>query len=204
MDENRNITSPSLQNPIIATSQELNQTSIPKQQTQSYHLYIKFIFFGIIILALGIGSGYYLGIKKTQQAFIIKGCPLESNYCPDGSTSWRTGPDCKFSPCTTTKPTTTPIKATPTPILKPTAKVQNTIPNSVEKCTTDKDCPTNTFCDYSYPGGMGPNGYVSGTPFGSQKCIFRCQSNEDCPSNLCQNYSIVGGDVVLSIKGCKQ
>lgn len=75
--------------------------------------------------------------------------------------------------------------------------------NLAQKCSTDKDCPNNSFCDYSMPGGMGPNGFVSGQPYGSQKCILKCQSNDECLSKQCQEFEIVVGDISSAQKGCK-
>jgi hypothetical protein len=74
--------------------------------------------------------------------------------------------------------------------------------NHDQKCSTDKDCPNNTFCDYSIPGGMGPNGFVSGQPYGSQQCILKCQNDNQCPNGQCQTFEIVGGDIVIPQKGC--
>jgi hypothetical protein len=75
--------------------------------------------------------------------------------------------------------------------------------NTVKTCKTDIDCSANYFCDYSEPGGMGPNGFVSGTPSGSQQCILKCQDNAHCPSGLCQTFEIVFGDISMNQKGCK-
>lgn len=75
--------------------------------------------------------------------------------------------------------------------------------NSNAKCSSNNDCPSNTFCDYSLPGGMGPNGPVTGQPYGSQECIVKCQSNSQCPSKQCQSYEIAMGDVINTQKGCK-
>lgn len=75
--------------------------------------------------------------------------------------------------------------------------------NISTKCTTDKDCSSTSFCDYNSPGGMGPNGFVAGEPYGSQKCILKCQSDDQCPSGQCQNFEIVIGDILDHVKGCK-
>jgi hypothetical protein len=70
------------------------------------------------------------------------------------------------------------------------------------KCTSDKDCTENTFCDYSQPGGMGPNGYVSGKPYGSQKCIQVCSKDSDCATKKCVKHDIVTGDIITGKLGC--
>jgi len=71
-----------------------------------------------------------------------------------------------------------------------------------QKCFNDKDCQSNTFCDYSNPGGIGPNGFVSGQPYGSQKCILKCQDDNQCSNGQCQTFEIVIGDIVINQKGC--
>lgn len=73
----------------------------------------------------------------------------------------------------------------------------------VQKCTHDKDCPINTFCDYSVPGGMTPDGYQSGTPSGTQTCIQKCQINDDCPNKLCEYFYIHFSGLANTQKGCK-
>lgn len=87
---------------------------------------------------------------------------------------------------------------------------QNLIPVSApalvpsnSECTSDNDCPANSFCDYSLPGGNGPNGVVFGEPSGSQKCILRCQNDNQCPSHQCRSYEIIIGDIRDSSKGCQ-
>lgn len=77
------------------------------------------------------------------------------------------------------------------------------ISNEKFECSSDQDCPTTSFCDKSTPGGMGPSGAVSGTPYGSMKCIQKCTSSRDCKSgSVCIDYSLSGGDIIIHKKGC--
>lgn len=80
--------------------------------------------------------------------------------------------------------------------------ISSRVINLEQKCTSDTDCPNNAFCDISHPGGMGPNGYVSGQSYGSQKCIYTCNDNSDCSGKQCKEYEIVGGDIIIRKKGC--
>jgi hypothetical protein len=88
---------------------------------------------------------------------------------------------------------------TSTPTNISTVKVNSTVK---EGCANDLECPENTFCDVSRPGGMTPTGYQSGEISGSQKCISKCVVDSDCSSKLCKNYTIVGGDLMWQVKGC--
>jgi hypothetical protein len=83
--------------------------------------------------------------------------------------------------------------------------ISGTSPRSAQSvnCYSDTDCPTNTFCDYNTPGGMGPNGMVTGNTSGSQQCITRCSQNQDCPSHVCMKYYIVTGDIINKFNGCQ-
>jgi hypothetical protein len=74
--------------------------------------------------------------------------------------------------------------------------------DQTNKCVTDKDCPDNHFCDYSQYVAPGPNGPVSGKPYGSQQCILMCQTDNQCQGGLCQTFEIVHGDVSANQKGC--
>lgn len=82
---------------------------------------------------------------------------------------------------------------TPTPATKA---------NLTQKCSTDKECPNNTFCDYSQYSSMGPNGQVSSEAYGSQQCILKCQNDNQCPNGQCQTFEMVSGDLVTNQKGC--
>ncbi len=73
----------------------------------------------------------------------------------------------------------------------------------VTKCSSDKECSSNQFCDYSQSGGLTPNGYIRGEITGSQQCIQKCQTNADCQSNQCQNYRNIIEDFGTDQKGCR-
>jgi len=84
----------------------------PKKKSLKFTI----IILGIIILLLvGIGGGYYLGLdhgfeKAQKSAFVISptpsdetpiqvGCTMEAKLCPDGSSVGRSGPKCEFAAC---------------------------------------------------------------------------------------------------------
>lgn len=164
----------------------------------------------IVIIVLASSGGFYLG-KNSNNIITTpsptnsqqQGCTLEAKICPDGSSVGRSGPNCEFAPCPTVQPTTIPTQIIISPTIIPSKIAPTANPNLNKNCISNKNCPENTFCDYNTPGWMTSNGFQSGSPYGSQKCITKCQNNDECPSGECQYYNIVGGDIVNTQKGCK-
>lgn len=67
----------------------------PVLQSRSFIIFVIICVF--IFFALGIAGDYYFALPKT------KNCTKEAQICPDGSSVGRTGPNCKFAPCPTSK-----------------------------------------------------------------------------------------------------
>jgi hypothetical protein len=78
----------------------------------------RLIFVALVILLIGGAIGYSIAIiksnsnKQRSNKDGQKGCTLEVKICPDGSSVGRSGSNCEFAPCPTTKPTPISSKTT--------------------------------------------------------------------------------------------
>lgn len=60
-----------------------------------------FLLLGIVILVGVIGGAFYFFKVKTP---VQKACTTDAKICPDGTSVGRSGPNCEFIPCPSTKP----------------------------------------------------------------------------------------------------
>ncbi len=90
------------ENPIAEPSLKSDASTNPKPPLKSLK-WIKFSIPAILLLVILVLSGIYLFLNSNKQV----ACTTEAKLCPDGSSIGRTGPNCEFSKCPETTPTST-------------------------------------------------------------------------------------------------